>query len=260
MTNLTVRPDAGPGRCSQPAPHNDRENASAAGRGQQRKHPQLPKWRGQRVRTGRRNHRRTQRPRPPRPPPARSRGLAAARPAQAGRSRQRDRDIQDRRLPEATAPTTAMVTSTGVHVAFWLADANHPSHTSAPVRTRTNATRNRRTLSFSSDQRRIRAVPARSSCRSLRRHRQARDDVVARHRLALELGARSARRRSRGRCWRPSGSRSRPARAPSGRCRRCCSRRHGRRAARTGSGAGRASRPLRRFSWLEASTVRPFDA
>ena len=57
----------------------------------------------------------------------------------------------------------AMDISTADHVAFWLADANHPSHTSAPVRTRTNATCNRRTLSFSSDQRRIRAVPARSS-------------------------------------------------------------------------------------------------
>ena len=42
MTNLTVRPDAGPSRCP-PAgpPHHDRENANAAGRGQQRKHPQL---------------------------------------------------------------------------------------------------------------------------------------------------------------------------------------------------------------------------
>ncbi|MGC1569788.1 MAG: hypothetical protein WA794_27535 [Trebonia sp.] len=48
-------------------------------------------------------------------------------------------------------------------MAFWLADANHPSHASAPVRTRTNATSNRRTLSFSPDQRRIQAVPARSS-------------------------------------------------------------------------------------------------
>jgi hypothetical protein len=65
---------------------------------------------------------------------------------QAGRPRQRDRDIQDRRAPGATAPTTAMDISTVDHVAFWLADANHPSHTSAPVRTRTNATKNRRTL------------------------------------------------------------------------------------------------------------------
>src|SRR5664279_81436 len=61
MTNLTVRPDAGTKPLS-PAgpPHHDRENAGAAGRGQQRKHPGvLPKWRDQRVRTGRRNHRRT---------------------------------------------------------------------------------------------------------------------------------------------------------------------------------------------------------
>src|ERR1019366_4977091 len=56
----------------------------------------------------------------PGPPPGRP---------QAGRSRQRDRDIQDRRLPEATAPTTAMDTSTWDHVAFWLSDANHPAHT-----------------------------------------------------------------------------------------------------------------------------------
>jgi L-fucose mutarotase/ribose pyranase (RbsD/FucU family) len=33
-----------------------------------------------------------------------------------------------------------MLTNTGDHVAFWLADANHPAHTSAPVRIRTNAT------------------------------------------------------------------------------------------------------------------------
>ena len=57
----------------------------------------------------------------------------------------------------------AVMISTVDHVAFWLADANHPSHTSAPVRTRTNATSNRRTLNFSPDQRRIQAVPARSS-------------------------------------------------------------------------------------------------
>jgi hypothetical protein len=39
MTNLTARPDAGPSRCSRRPPHNDRENAGAAGRGQQRKAP-----------------------------------------------------------------------------------------------------------------------------------------------------------------------------------------------------------------------------
>ncbi|MGD0606988.1 MAG: hypothetical protein ABSA53_25790 [Streptosporangiaceae bacterium] len=49
------------------------------------------------------------------------------------------------------------------HVAAWSGDPNHSTQAIAPVRTRTNATKNRRTLSFSSDQRRIRAVPARSS-------------------------------------------------------------------------------------------------
>jgi hypothetical protein len=58
----------------------------------------------------------------------------------------------------------AMAISTVDHVAAWLADANHAAHTSAPVRTRTNATANRRRLSFSPvHQRRIQAVPARSS-------------------------------------------------------------------------------------------------
>ena len=69
------KPHSPPGRRTRPlspAPHNDRENAGAAGRGQQRKHP-LPKRRDQRVWTGRRNHRRTQRPRPPRPPRPRPR-------------------------------------------------------------------------------------------------------------------------------------------------------------------------------------------
>src|SRR5580704_11167790 len=166
MTNLTVRPDAGPSRCSQPAPRittaktptllaaassastlGCSRNGAVSGYG----------WAGGTI-AGRsdRDHRdlhprdRDGSPRPGRP--------------QAGRSRQRDRDIQDRRLPEATAATTAMDTNTGVHVAFWLSDANHPAHTSAPVRTRPNATSNRRTLSFSPiHQRRIQAVPARSS-------------------------------------------------------------------------------------------------
>jgi hypothetical protein len=58
---------------------------------------------------------------------------------QARRPRQRDRDIQGRRLA-ITAPIApampAVMISTVDHVAFWLADANHPSHTSAPVRTK----------------------------------------------------------------------------------------------------------------------------
>src|ERR1022692_2540277 len=43
---------------------------------------------------------------------------------QAGRSRQRDRDIRDRRFAEAAPPTAAVMTSTVDHVAAWLADAN----------------------------------------------------------------------------------------------------------------------------------------
>src|SRR5450755_1195113 len=83
---------------------------------------------------------------------------------QAGRSRQRDRDIRDRRFAEAAPPTTAAMTSIVDHVAAWLADANHSIHASAPVRTRTNATSDRRTLSLSPvHQRRTRPVPARSS-------------------------------------------------------------------------------------------------
>jgi hypothetical protein len=164
MTNLTVRPDAGPSRCPQPAPRITTAKtpalpaaASSASTRSSRKGAVSGYGRAGGTTAGRsdRDHRdprprdREGSPRPGRP--------------QARRSRQRDRDIQDRRLPETTAPTTAMLTSTGVHVAFWLADANHPAHTSAPVRTRTNATSNRRTLGFSPDQRRIRAVPARSS-------------------------------------------------------------------------------------------------
>jgi hypothetical protein len=145
-------------------PHALRNASDRAGRGQQRKHPQLPKRRGQRVRTGRGNHpgRSGRDHRDPRP---RDRE-GSPRPGrlQAGRSRQRDRDIRDRRFAEAAPPTAAVMISTADHVAFWLADANHPAHTSAPVRTRTNATSNRRTLSFSPvHQRRIQAVPARSS-------------------------------------------------------------------------------------------------
>src|ERR1017187_3942831 len=163
MTNLTARPDAGPSRCPQPAPRittaqtpallaaassaSTRSSRNGAVSGYEGAGGPAPDAATATTATPARD--REGSPRPGRP--------------QAGRSRQRDRDIQDRRLPEATAPTTAMVIRNGLHVAFWLADANHPSHTSAPVRTRTDATRNRRTLGFSPDQRRIRAVPARSS-------------------------------------------------------------------------------------------------
>ena len=82
----------------------------------------------------------------------------------AGRSRQRDRDIQDRRLHGATAATPAMDTTTVDHVAAWSGDPNYSTHAIAPVRTRTSATSNRRTLSFSPlHQRRTQPVPARSS-------------------------------------------------------------------------------------------------
>jgi len=165
MTNLTVRPDAGPGRCSQPPPRittaktlallaaassaSTRSSRNAAVSGYGRAGGTIA-GRSDRDHRDPRPRDREGSPRPGRP--------------QAGRSRQRDRDIQDRRLPEATAPTTpAVMISTVDHVAAWLADANHPAHTSAPVRTRTNATRNRRTLSFSPVHQRIQAVPARSS-------------------------------------------------------------------------------------------------
>jgi hypothetical protein len=83
---------------------------------------------------------------------------------QAGRSRQRDRDIQDRRLAMTAPPATAMGTSAVDHVAAWLADANHSIHAIAPARTRTNATSDRRTLSLSPvHQRRTQPLPARSS-------------------------------------------------------------------------------------------------
>src|ERR1022692_2180954 len=164
MANLTVRLDAGPGRCSPPAPRITTAKTlallAAASSASTRSRNGAVSGYGRAGGTiaGRsdRDHRdprprdREGSPRPGRP--------------QAGRSLQRDRDIQDRRLPEATAPTTpAVMISTVDHVAAWLSDANPPAHTSAPVRTRTNATRNRRTLSFSPDQRRIQAVPARSS-------------------------------------------------------------------------------------------------
>ncbi len=142
------KPHRPPGRRTKPLspagpPHNDRENAAAASSASTRSSRNAAISRygragGTIAGRGDRDHRdprprdREGSPRPGRP--------------QARRPRQRDRDIQDRRLPEATAPTTAMLTSTGVHVAFWLADANHPAHTSAPARTRTNATSNRRTL------------------------------------------------------------------------------------------------------------------
>ena len=166
MTNLTVRPDAGPSRCSPPAPRITTAKtpalpaaaSSASTLGCSRKGAVSGYGRAGGTIAGRSD-------RDPRDPRPRDReGSPLPGRPQAGRSRQRDRDIQDRRLPEATAPTTAMDISTGVHVAFWLADANHPAHASAPVRTRTNATSNRRRLSFSPvHQRRTRAVPARSS-------------------------------------------------------------------------------------------------
>ena len=167
MTNLTVRPDAGPSRCSPAGPCITTAKTpalpAAASRASTRS------FRNGAVsgygRAGGTIAGRSDRdPRDPRPRD-REGSPRPGRP-QARRFRQRDRDIQGRRLA-MTAPidpaVLAVMISIVVHVAFWLADANHPSHTSAPVRTRTNATLNRRTLSFSSDQRRIRAVPARSS-------------------------------------------------------------------------------------------------
>src|ERR1022692_2960765 len=163
MTSLTVRPDAGPSRCSQPAPRITTAEtlalpAAASSASTRSRNGAISGYgRAGGTIAGRSG------PDPRGPRPRDREGSPLPGRPQAGRSRQRDRDIQDRRLPEATAPTTAMVIRNGLHVAFWLADANHPAHTSAPVRTRTYATRNRRTLGFSSVQRRIRAVPARSS-------------------------------------------------------------------------------------------------
>ena len=143
MTNLTVRPDAGPSRCSLPAPRITTAKtlalpaaASSASTRSSRNGAVSGYGRAGGTIAGRsdRDHR------DPRPRDRDREGSPRPGQPQASRPRQRDRDIQDRRLPKATAPTTAMLISTGVHVAFWLADANHPSHTSAPVRTRTNAT------------------------------------------------------------------------------------------------------------------------
>src|ERR1022692_4308937 len=113
MTNLTARPDAGPGRRSQPAPRittaktpalpaaassastlGCSRNGAISGYG----------WAGGTI-AGRsdrdlRDHRPRDRdgsPLPGRPP--------------AGRSRQRDRDIRDRRFAEAAPPTAAVMTS-----------------------------------------------------------------------------------------------------------------------------------------------------
>src|ERR1039457_5213359 len=141
MTNLTARPDAGPSRCPQPPPRITTAQtpaplaaASSASTRSSRKGAISRYGRAGGTIAGRsdRDHR------DPRPRD-RDGSPLPGRP-QAGRSRQRDRDIQDRRLPAATAPTTAMLTNTGVHVAFWLADANHPAHANAPARTRPNAT------------------------------------------------------------------------------------------------------------------------
>src|ERR1035437_1351800 len=154
------KPHSPPGRRTKPLlpvgpPHNDRENA---GTRSSRNGAISGYGRAGGTIAGRsdRDHRdprprdRDGSPRPGRP--------------QARRSRQRDRDIQDRRLHGATAPTTAMDTTTVDHVAAWSGDPNHSTHAIAPVRTRTNATSNRRTLSFSPiHQRRTQPVPARSS-------------------------------------------------------------------------------------------------
>jgi hypothetical protein len=164
MTNLTVRPDAGPSRCSQPAPRTTTAKtptllAAASSASTRSRNGAISGYgRAGGTIAGRsdRDHR------DPRPRD-RDGSPLPGRP-QAGRSRQRDRDIRDRRFAEATPPTTAMVISTADHVAAWLADANHSIHASAPVRTRTNATSNRRTLSLSPvHQRRTQPVPARSS-------------------------------------------------------------------------------------------------
>ena len=164
MTNLTVRPDAGPSRCSQPAPRITTAKtpallaaASSASTRSSRNGAISSYGRAGGTTAGRsdRDHRD--------PRPRDHEGSPLPGRPQAGRSRQRDRDIQDRRLQGATALTPAMDITTTDHVAAWSGDPNHSTHAIAPVRTRTNATKNRRTLSFSSDQRRIRAVPARSS-------------------------------------------------------------------------------------------------
>src|ERR1035441_8551365 len=150
MTTPTARPDAGPGRCPPPAPRittaqtpappaaassaSTRSSRNAAVSGYGRAGGTIA-GRSDRDHRDPRPRDRDGSPRPGRP--------------QARRSRQRDRDIQDRRLHGATAPTTAMDTTTVDHVAAWSGDPNHSTHAIAPVRTRTNATSNRRTLSFS---------------------------------------------------------------------------------------------------------------
>jgi len=168
MTNLTARPDAGPGRCSRPAPRITTAKTlallaaagSASTLGCSRNGAVSGYGRAGGTIAGRRDrdHRgprprdREGSPRPGRP--------------QAGRSRQRDRDIRDRRFAEADVPATAMDISTTDHVAAVLGEteANHPAHTPTPVRTRTNVTSDRRTLSLSPvHQRRTQPVPARSS-------------------------------------------------------------------------------------------------
>jgi len=166
MTNLTARPDAGPSRCPQPAPRITTAQtpallaaaSSASTLGCSRNGAISGYGRAGGTIAGRRDrdHRdprprdREGSPRPGRP--------------QAGRSRQRDRDIRDRRALEATAPATAMDTTTVDHVAAWTGDPNHSTHAIAPARTRTNATSDRRTLSLSPvHQRRTQPVPARSS-------------------------------------------------------------------------------------------------
>jgi hypothetical protein len=166
MTNLTVRPDAGPSRCSLPAPRITTAKtlallaaaSSASTLGCSRKGAVSGYGRAGGTIAGRSD-------RDPRDPRPRDReGSPLPGRPQAGRSRQRDRDIRDRRFAEATAPAAAMHTSTVDHVAAWLADANHSIHAIAPARTRTNATSDRRTLSLSPvHQRRTQPVPARSS-------------------------------------------------------------------------------------------------
>jgi hypothetical protein len=85
-----------------------------------------------------------------------------ARRCLAGRSRQRDRDIQDRRrFSEATAQTMVSVISTGYHAAAWLADANHPAHTSAPGQDNAGCYLGQAHAGLV-HRRRIQAVPARS--------------------------------------------------------------------------------------------------
>ena len=166
MTNLTVRPDAGPGRCPPPAPRITTAKtpaplaaaSSASTLGCSRKGAISGYGRAGGTTAGRSD-------RDPRDPRPRDRE-GSPRPGrpQAGRSRQRDRDIRDRRALEATAPATAMDTTTVDHVAAWTGDPNHSTHAIAPARTRTNATSDRRTLSLSPvHQRRTQPVPARSS-------------------------------------------------------------------------------------------------